>query len=96
MNIRAVAANLRNTITNKEKMLSEVNRTLVAESNRDTIVALDTTAKFLHININELKQILADVEKCVTRDAEQSWSLNPDRAGGQFTDEEIDRAGEWR
>lgn len=24
------------------------------------------------------------------------WQTNPDRSGGQFTEEEIDRAGEWR
>lgn len=27
---------------------------------------------------------------------EASWRDNPDRSGGQFTDEEINRAGEWR
>ena len=30
------------------------------------------------------------------KDVAQSWSLNPDRSGGQFTEEEINRAGEWR
>ena len=30
------------------------------------------------------------------KDVEQSWRDNPDRMGGQFTQDEINRAGEWR
>jgi hypothetical protein len=38
---------------------------------------------------NEVKQ-LRDVN------SEQGWRLNPDRMGGQFTQEEINRRDEWR
>lgn len=36
------------------------------------------------------------IEQLSAKDIEQSWLLNPDRSGGQFTEEEINRAGEWR
>jgi hypothetical protein len=71
-------------------------RDLVAESDRAKIIALDTSTKFLQININELKLILADVESCMAKEVEQSWRDNPDRMGGQFTQEEIDNASAWR
>jgi len=32
----------------------------------------------------------------LAKDVEQSWRDNPDRSGGQFTQDEINRAGEWR
>ena len=38
----------------------------------------------------------ADVEKCVTKDVEQSWRESPDRMGGQFTQDEIDNSSAWR
>ena len=64
MNLSTVAANLRNTIAGKEKALVEYQKawdvaTLENES------ALYATIKFLEININELRRILADIEKCV-------------------------------
>lgn len=37
-----------------------------------------------------------DIEKRIARDAEISWTLNPDKSGGAFTQEEIDRSrGGW-
>ena len=94
MNLSTVAANLRNTIAGKEKALVEYQKawdvaTLENES------ALYATIKFLEINIDELRRILADVEKCEANGIEQSWRLNPDRMGGQFTQDEIDNAGRW-
>ena len=47
------------------------------------------------MNLDELNKILADVEVCCNQATDQSWRDNPDRMGGQFTDEEIRRAGEW-
>jgi hypothetical protein len=38
---------------------------------------------------------LQDVEQCIEKDVEQSWRENPDRSGGQFTQEEIDNANRW-
>ena len=96
MNIQTVAQNLRNTIAGKQEALA------LFESRRDIPrapgdqMAMVATIKFLQINIDELKRILTDVEKCVAKDVEQSWRDNPDRMGGQFTQDEIDRAGEWR
>ena len=86
MNIQTVAQNLKNTIAGKEEMLTMLNSRRVIDN-----VAI----KFLTINIDELKRILQDVESCVAKDVEQSWRDNPDRSGGQFTQEEIDNANRW-
>ena len=94
MNIQTVAENLRNTIKGKEAMLGGLKSTLDV---RDTgaRMSLIATREFLEINIDELKRILQDVEKCVAKDVEQSWRDNPDRSGGQFTQEEIDTRRNW-
>ena len=98
MNIQTVAQNLRNTIAGKEQMLAE----LVERKERgwfnstSEIVSTRATIEFLKVNVDELKRILADVEQCVAKDVEQSWRDNPDRMGGQFTQDEMNRAGEWR
>jgi hypothetical protein len=64
MNIQTVADNLRNTIAGKEEMLLAIQkeRTMVGLRDGEGI-ALQTTAQFLTINIDELKRILEDVEK---------------------------------
>ena len=97
MNIYTVRDNLVNTIAGKENMLLAVQqeRTFVGLRDGEDI-ALKTTAQFLQINIDELKKILADVEVCCEQATADSWALNPDRSGGAFTDEEINRANEWR
>jgi len=96
MNIQIVAENLRKTIAGKEKYIQELTATLTGEDTDgvDRIV-LRTTIKFLEVNINELKVILFDVEKCCEKATLDSWALNPDRSGGAFTDEEINRSNEW-
>jgi hypothetical protein len=96
MNIQTVATNLRNTIKGKEQMLEAVmkERTFVGLRDGEDI-ALRTTAQFLKINLDELYEILKDVESCIAKDVEQSWRDDPDRSGGQFTQEEIDNANRW-
>ena len=99
MNIQTVAQNLRNTIAGKEQALKEYNKVLNVYIDPVDVgerMAITATVEFLEINIAELKRILADVEQCVAKDVEQSWRDNPDRSGGQFTQDEINRAGEWR
>ena len=96
MNILTVAENLRKTIAGKEEYLA--NAIMIRNEQDLTIeqkVANQATIEFLKININELKVILFDVEKCCEKATADSWALNPDRSGGAFTDEEIGRAGEW-
>lgn len=95
MNIQTVAENLKRTIANKEKYLAEVNEAVLNTQGTSQHVAA-TTARFLEINIRELKVILFDVEQCVAKDIEQSWRDNPDRMGGQFTQDEIDNAERWQ
>jgi hypothetical protein len=95
MNIYTVRDNLRNTIAGKEQHLKTLNGDLIAGDYVDRTVT-KTTIEFLKINIDELKRILQDVEVCCEQAVAASWAQNPDRSGGQFTDEEINRAGEWR
>jgi hypothetical protein len=100
MNIHTVRDNLKNTIAGKEKMLKDIKFNMAFgdgswQSDIGKQMALHATIEFLEINIDELKRILKDVEGCVAKDVEQSWRDNPDRSGGQFTQEEIDNANRW-
>lgn len=96
MNLSTVITNLKNTIASKELLLEGTKRQIPAVVELGRLRALQTTVEFLEINIDELKRILADVEQCVAKDVEQSWRENPDRMGGQFTQDEIDNASAWR
>lgn len=95
MNIQTVANNLRATIAGKEKHVKMLNNDLLCGDYVDRTITV-TTIKYLEINIAELKRILGDVEQCAKQASDESWIANPDRSGGQFTDEEINRAGEWQ
>ena len=95
MNISTVAENLRNTIAGKVKHQVELEYALTLATTGERM-ALIATLEYLKVNIDELKRILADVEQCVAKDVEQSWRDNPDRMGGQFTQDEIDNAEAWR
>jgi hypothetical protein len=94
MNIHTVAANLRNTIAGKEKMLAATQENYRLSTMAEGM-ALTATIEFLKINIDELKKILADVEVCCEKATADSWTLNPDRSGGQFTQDEVDNANKW-
>ena len=85
MNIQTVAENLRNTIAGKEELLA-----LCPETEKNINIRA-----FLKINIDELRRILQDVEQCCEKATSDSWRENPDRMGGQFTQEEIDNHGRW-
>lgn len=91
MNIYTVRDNLKRTIAGKEKYLAEWE---AVKASADPMMH-QTIIGMLKINIDELKRILADVEQCVAKDVEQSWRDNPDRMGGQFTEDEINNAGRW-
>ena len=95
MNITTIRDNLKRTIANKEEYLqvmSEKADIAVYPQNK----AYAAVADFLVININELKVILFDVEQCIAKDIEQSWRENPDRMGGQFTEDEINNSTKWQ
>ena len=84
MNIHIVAENLRNTIEGKEQALKEYNKACMISSDPLDVgerMALTATIEFLQININELRRILADVEKCCEKATADSWELNPERMG---------------
>ena len=92
MNLQTVITNLKRTIAGKEMLLATYENPEVKAYPK---AIRETMATMLEININELKDILQDVEKCVAKDAEHSWRDNPDRSGGQFTQDEIDNASKW-
>ena len=83
--IYTVAQNLRNTIAGKEKHLAglqECIRGLEAiDCQDDSWFRATVTVEFLAINIDELKRILQDVEKCCEKATEASW-IGVDRQGG--------------
>ena len=91
MNIYTVRDNLKNTIAGKEKYRDEMREDIVKYKQTEN----PAVAKFLEINIDELRSILKDVEQCCKKATEDSWALNPDRSGGQFTQDEINNADRW-
>ena len=94
MNIHTVAENLRRTIAGKEAYLQVmVEKSDLAVYPQNKVYA--AVADFLVINIDELKVILFDVEKCCEKATLDSWATNPDRSGGQFTQEEVDNSTKW-
>ena len=97
MNIYTVRDNLKNTIAGKENYLLAIQqeRTFVGLRDGEDI-ALKAVAEFLVVNIDELRRILQDVEQCCEKATYDSWRENPDRMGGQFTQDEISRSNEWR
>ena len=85
MNIYQVNANLINTIAGKERLLTQWQ-----ERAKDDETA-QIMCSVIKLNLEELKRILADVEVCCIQAVEDSWRISPDRSGGQFGDDEINR-----
>ena len=92
MNIYTVRDNLIRTIRGKEELLAKY-REAQAKGSEDIVTY--SVMRFLEVNLEELYGILNDVQVCCKQASDDSWKDNPDRMGGQFTDEEIRRAGEW-
>jgi hypothetical protein len=42
-----------------------------------------------------LMQAADEIQRLRQANSDMSWRLNPDRMGGQFTDEELNRGNEW-
>ena len=78
MNIYTVRDNLLKTIAGKEQYLANLEIPMIPVPERMAKTAL---AEFLKININELKVILFDVEKCCEQYSLMSWEINPERMG---------------
>jgi len=92
MNIYTVRDNLRNTIAGKESLLATYNDPSFSATHR---LVKEAMVEYLTLNIDELKRILQDVEVCCEKATADSWAINPDRTGGAFTQEEIDRSSNW-
>jgi len=98
MNLQTVITNLKNTIAGKEGALDEYNKALnvrVDPLDAGERMAIIATVEYLKINIAELNRILDDLVECQVKGIELSWRDNPDRMGGQFTQDEIDNASKW-
>lgn len=63
MNIQLVAENLRTTIRGKEEHLAKMQADIIKYDQTINYAVV----KFLELNINELKVILFDVEKCLDK-----------------------------
>ena len=73
MNINTVAENLRTTIAGKEAYLAKMREDIIKYNQTVNY----TVAKFLELNINELKVILYDVEQCqIPIDTESKMRYN--------------------
>ena len=83
MNIYTVRDNLKRTIEGKEQMLADlVDRKEHGWFNSTSeIVANRATIEFLEVNLDELRNILADVEVCCEKATADSWR-GVDRQGG--------------
>jgi hypothetical protein len=85
MNIHTVAENLRKTIAGKEAYLARWREIIAAyeakDDHCDAWLTATVTLQYLDININELKVILFDVEKCCEKATLDSWIINPERMG---------------
>ena len=46
--------------------------------------------------INEIWRLQKRVSRLEEVNSDMGWRLSPDRMGGQFTQEEINRRDEWR
>jgi hypothetical protein len=77
VNIHQVAENLRNTIKGKEAYLAKMREDIVKYNQ----TVNHTVAKFLELNIQELKVILYDVEQCAEQFSLMTWETNPERMG---------------
>ena len=65
MNITTIRDNLVNTIAGKEAYLAEIDNINAMNITSGEAMALAATSKFLKINIDELKRILADIEQYI-------------------------------
>jgi hypothetical protein len=89
MNIQTIRDNLLKTIEGKEKYLASLPNT--RGMSYDTAMAIEATRSMVEINLDELKKILKDVTICCTNETIAKWIESPDRSGGQYTEEEINR-----
>ena len=94
MNVNIVRDNLKKTIAGKEQLLAEYKKAQISANGAEDIV-IYSVVRFLETNLEELNKILADVSKCCEQYDFDSWTTNPDRMGGQYTQEEIDRSDRW-
>ena len=92
MNIYTVRDNLIRTIRGKEEYLAGMKNTQ-AKGSEDIVTY--SVIRFLEVNLEELYGILNDVQECCKQATDDSWRDNPDRMGGQFTQDEIDNAERW-
>jgi hypothetical protein len=98
MNIQTIRDNLIETIEGKEQYLAQLSNPhdpYDEFKSEGGVMARRATIEFLKVNIDELKKILKDVTICCTNETIAKWVESPDRSGGQYTEEEINRGSAW-
>jgi hypothetical protein len=71
-------------------ILKTINDFLAGTSNVEEIFDGDPWVIF-----NMLYKAAEEIARLRDQNSDMGWRLNPDRSGGQFTQEEINRGDEW-
>lgn len=59
----------------------------------DRIYKMEARLRTLEKEVDRARQdLIAAIDRTETRSVEDSWARNPDRSGGQFTQDEIDES----
>ena len=65
----------------------------------DKMLAIEDKGDILdHNSLNYyvlISRAVEEISRLRKANSDMGWELNPDRMGGQFTEEEINRRGEW-
>ena len=94
MSIYTVVENLRKMVSSKEMELSAKRQDLRSEDAHVRTMAYPIV-KILEPIVYELKVLLVEAELAAAAAGQHSWAVNPDRSGGAYTNEEINRENEW-
>lgn len=80
----------------KEELIKLLNGNLWVSGqtgNSQTVMGVERAAEKIATKFFLME---AEIERLRKANSDMGWRLNPDRMGGQFTQEEINRGDEWR
>jgi hypothetical protein len=70
-----------------------INPETIAKVDAIAATLSETDAAFIQGMVNAIEELHRKLEKQEERLNEYSWYRNPDKSGGQFTQEELNRSG---
>ena len=85
MSIHQAKVSLEQLIQTKRDFIASLESTLSSQTDRLLVAQLSGA------DIQLLERILQQIQTAIDKEIEQSWRDYPDRMGGQFTDDEINR-----